>query len=276
MTTDRPLARARRHRGPARRPLPAPSVALPSEHGGWGLTLEPALLGLVIAPSGPGFALAAAAFLAFLVRTPLKLALVDRRRHRRLERTALAERVAGVELVALAVLATLVVGSADRGWWVPVALAVPLVGIELWFDVRSRSRRLVPELTGAVGIGAVAAAIVLADGGPPALASAVWCVLAARALASIPFVRARIAALHGRMGGGRSPAPASWRRSSWRPSPCSSTGPSSAGPWPSSPSSRHRRSRPAGPHPAPPPWGSSRWSSAWSWSPRPRWGCWSS
>jgi hypothetical protein len=27
------------------------SVALPSEHGGWGLTLEPAVLGLLVAPS---------------------------------------------------------------------------------------------------------------------------------------------------------------------------------------------------------------------------------
>jgi hypothetical protein len=179
---------------------PLRAVALPSEHGGWGLTLEPALLGLLIAPSGPGVALAAAAFLAFLVRTPLKLALVDRRRHRRVDRTAVAERVAGVELLALVVLAALVVGTAARGWWVPVVLAVPLVGAELWFDVRSRSRRLIPELAGAVGIGSVAAAIVLADGGRPALAASVWCVLAARAVAAIPFVRARIAVLHGRAG----------------------------------------------------------------------------
>jgi hypothetical protein len=181
---------------------PLRAVAVPSEHGGWGLTLEPALLGLLIAPSGPGAALAAAAFLAFLVRTPLKLALVDRRRHRRLDRTALAEKVAAVELLTLSVLAVLVVASAASGWWVPVVLAVPLVGTELWFDVRSRSRRLVPELTGAIGIGSVAAAIVLADGGRPALAAAVWCVLAARAVAAIPFVRGRIAALHGRVGDG--------------------------------------------------------------------------
>ena len=45
------------------------SVAIPSEHGGWGLTLEPVLLGLVVAWSGAGVALGVAAFTAFLVRT---------------------------------------------------------------------------------------------------------------------------------------------------------------------------------------------------------------
>ena len=63
---------------------PWKAVALPAEHGGWGLTLEPCLLGVLVAPSLAGAALAAATFLAFLVRTPLKLAVVDRRRGRRL------------------------------------------------------------------------------------------------------------------------------------------------------------------------------------------------
>jgi hypothetical protein len=174
------------------------AVALPSEHGGWGLTLEPALLGILVAPSGAGAALAVAALVAFLVRTPLKVALVDRRRHRRLERTALATRIAAGELAVLGALTALVAAHAAGPWWAPVGCAAPLVGVELWFDARSRSRRLVPELAGAVGIGAVAAAIVLADGRRTALAIGVWCVLAARAAASIPFVRARIAGLHGR------------------------------------------------------------------------------
>ena len=58
------------------------AVAVPSEHGGWGLTLEPVLLGLLVGFSWSGMAIGAATFLAFLVRTPLKLALVDRRRGR--------------------------------------------------------------------------------------------------------------------------------------------------------------------------------------------------
>ena len=45
------------------------AVAMPSEHGGWGLTLEPVVLGLLVGWSGAGFALGIAAFTAFLLRT---------------------------------------------------------------------------------------------------------------------------------------------------------------------------------------------------------------
>ena len=168
------------------------SVAVPTEHGGWGLTLEPVLLGLLLATSWAGVAVGIAAFLAFLVRTPLKLALVDRRRHRSLPRTALATKIAVVELVAIAGLATFALVTAGSDWLVPVAAALPLVAVELWFDVRSRSRRLVPELCGAVGIAAVAAVIVIAGDGDARLAVAAWMILAARAFASIPYVRTQI------------------------------------------------------------------------------------
>ena len=46
-------------------------------------------------------------------------------------------------------------------FWVPLAVAAPFVGVELWFDMRSRGRRLIPELAGTFGIGSVVAAIVL-------------------------------------------------------------------------------------------------------------------
>ncbi len=81
---------------------------MPAEHGGWSLTLEPVLLGLLVA----------------------------------------------------------------RFWW-PLLAAAPLVAIKLWFDMRSRSRRLLPELAGTVGIGSVAAETALALG--------LWVAVAARA-----------------------------------------------------------------------------------------------
>lgn len=168
------------------------SVAIPTEHGGWGLTLEPVLLGLLLAPSWAGAAVGVAAFLAFLVRTPLKLALIDRRRHRSLPRTVLATKIAVAELITIAGLATFALFTAGWHWLVPVAAALPLVAVELWFDVRSRSRRLVPELCGAVGIAAVAAVIVIAGNDDTRLAVAAWMILAARAVASIPYVRAQI------------------------------------------------------------------------------------
>jgi hypothetical protein len=97
-----------RHSGPARA-VPSPTgeqsglraVAMPTEHGGWSLTLEPVLLGLLVAWSWPGVALGLAAMLAFLARTPVKLVLVDRWRGRWHMRTTVAARVAGVELLVL-------------------------------------------------------------------------------------------------------------------------------------------------------------------------------
>ncbi len=172
------------------------SVAIPSEHGGWGLTLEPVLLGLLLAWSWAGLLLGVAAFVAFLVRTPLKIVAVDRRRGRWLDRSRLALRVSAGELVALVGLVVATGALAGWRWLVPVGLAVPFVAVELWFDVRSRSRRLAPELCGAVGIAAVAAAIVVAGGGGAALAAGAWMVVAARSVGAIPFVRVQIERLH--------------------------------------------------------------------------------
>ena len=182
--TDRP-------RSPAAR-SPWRAVAVPTEHGGWGLTLEPVVLGLLLAPSGAGVALGAAALLLFVARTPAKVVLVDRYRHRWLPRTRAALVVAAVELALVAALVVAAVASADASFWQPLAVAVPLVAVELWFDMRSRSRRLLPELAGTVGIGAVAAAIVLAGGGDGRLALVAWSVVVARAVASLPFVRTQL------------------------------------------------------------------------------------
>ena len=164
----------------ARARSPLRSVAVPSEHGGWGLTLEPVLLGLLVAPSVAGALLGVAAFLAFVVRTPLKLALVDLRRDRWLARTRLATTVAVVELTVIAVLAVFGTALAGPRWWTAVAIAAPFVAVELWFDIRSRGRRLVPELCGAIGVCAVVAAITLAAGEDAAMAAALWVLLAAR------------------------------------------------------------------------------------------------
>jgi hypothetical protein len=133
------------------------TVAMPREHGGWGLTLEPVLLGLVVAWSGAGVALGIAAFTAFLLRTPAKLAAVDARRRRWLGRSRLALRIAVIELVVLGSAVAVAVRLAGWSWLAPVVIAGPLVAVELSFDIRSRGRRLVPELCGAIGIAAVAA-----------------------------------------------------------------------------------------------------------------------
>lgn len=168
------------------------AVAVPSEHGGWGLTAEPVLLGLLVAPSIPGALLGAGALVAFVARTPVKVVLVDRSRHRRLPRTVLAERVAAGELAVLGVLVAMVAFRRDGAWWAPLAAAMPPVAVEMWFDIRSRGRRLVPELCGAVGIASVSSAIALAGGAKWPLSLGLWVVLAARSIAAIPYVRTQV------------------------------------------------------------------------------------
>ncbi len=174
-------------------------VAVPTEHGGWSLTAEPIVLGLLVSWSWTGLALGAAAMIGFVARTPIKVVLVDRWRHRWLDRSRLAARIAAIELTVIAVLGALAAaGSANDWFWVPLAAAVPLIGIELWFDMRSRSRRLVPELAGTIGIGSVVAAIALAAGESTAMAVGLWVVISARAAAAIPYARTMVFRARGR------------------------------------------------------------------------------
>jgi hypothetical protein len=178
--------------------LPLRSVALPAEHGGWGLTIEPGLLGLLLRPSLAGVAIAAAGIVAFLLRTPLKLVAIDHRRRRWLPRTRLAARVSCAEAAFLGLLIAIAMQGAASPFWWPALIAAPLLAVEATFEVRSRGRRLVPELAGAVAVGSLAAMVVLAGGGDARLAIGAWVLLAARSIASIPDVRAQVARLHGR------------------------------------------------------------------------------
>jgi hypothetical protein len=154
--------------------------------------MEPAILGLLVVWSGAGAALAAAALVAFIARTPLKIVLVDRWRGRQLERSELAKRVLIADLILLLLFAAVAVATAQHSFWWPLAIAAPLICIELWHDMRSKSRRLVPELAGTIGIGSVAAAIALAGGTTGGVAAGLWLVIGARSLAAVLFVRVQL------------------------------------------------------------------------------------
>ncbi len=149
-------------------------------------------MGLIAAPSTAGLLIGLAALAAFVARTPLRVVLVDRLRKRKLPRTRLAEAIAVGELVVVCALLVAAWLVADAPFWQPLALALPLVAVELWFDARSRGRRLVPELAGTIGIGSVAAAIALAGGLSGGDAAGLWVIVAARVVAAIPFVRLQL------------------------------------------------------------------------------------
>jgi len=167
-------------------------VVIPADHGGWGLTLEPVALGLAVAPSIAGAALGVAALMAFLFRTPFKLTAGDYRRHRHLPRTRLAIRGTIVYGVVLAAAVAVAIATTDHRFWPPLAAALPLILIQVGYDARNRSRRLLPEIAGPVAIGSVAAAIALAGGATTTVALGLWLISGLRSIASILLVRAQL------------------------------------------------------------------------------------
>lgn len=166
-------------------------IALPMEHGGWGFLFEPIVLGLALAPSGKGWALALAAIASFLLRQPLKVWWGDYVAEKWLPRTRVAIAVAFVYgAFALAGLALAFVGSLPSA--VPLLMAGPLVAGLLWYDVRGRSRHVVPELVAPVALAAVAASIVMLGGWSLPAALAVWALVSLRAVPSVLYVRSRL------------------------------------------------------------------------------------
>lgn len=174
------------------------SVALPSEHGGWGFLIEPVLLGLLVAPSLGGLLLGIGMFGMFLARHPLKIVMADRRRGKRFARTIAAERFV---LIYGAVASFGVAGAAlygGMGVLLPLTLASPLMLITLYHDFSSRRRDMLPELAGPLGLAAASSSIALAGGWALPLALALWLLQAARAVPSVLYVRARLRLEHGK------------------------------------------------------------------------------
>jgi hypothetical protein len=74
----------------------------------------------------------------------------------------------------------------------PLVVSSPLVLVYLFFDTRKRSKKLVPEMAGPLGLAGVAPAIALAGGLSGPGSWALWAVMAARTIPSILYVRARL------------------------------------------------------------------------------------
>jgi hypothetical protein len=175
------------------------TIALPTEHGGWGITLEPVVLGLLVAPSFAGAGLALATLGAFLARHPFKIVAGDRRRGRRFARTPYAEQFTLIyAAAALEGMLIALLSARDYAFLLPLAAAAPLAAVQLWYDAAGRSRGLLPELAGSLAMGSVACSMALAGGAGWPLALGLWALLAARFVPAILYVRARLTELHGK------------------------------------------------------------------------------
>ncbi|GGN01643.1 hypothetical protein GCM10007092_14760 [Thermus composti] len=172
--------------------VPLKAVALPTEHGGFGFTLEPVLLGLLLSPGVHTLGLFLLGLFGFLARHPLKLAYQDLKRGKRYPRTDLALKVAGVYL-ALALFGLLLAALTARGpFLLPLLLALPLGAYMAWADAQNRARELFPEMGAALFMASLAPAGVLAGGLPPEVALGSFLTLALRDVAALYYARTQV------------------------------------------------------------------------------------
>jgi hypothetical protein len=147
---------------------------------------------MLVAPSAAGGSLAAAAFVAFVGRQPTRLWLGDLLRERRYPRTGLAAAFTAALGLVAAILTAVAARRAAAPFWTFLALAAALLLPQLAYDARNKGRTLVAELLGAAAPGALAAAVVRCAGWGNPEAAALWAVIAARAVPSVLYVRARL------------------------------------------------------------------------------------
>ena len=175
------------------------SVALPTEHGGWGFISEPILLGLLLAPSWGGLVLSFAALAVFLLRQPLRIYLKDVRNGRRVPRTIVARQfVLLYAAIALAAFAAVSLFLPALDVLLPLVLALPFVMMQIAADAKNRSRSLFAELAGASATGAITSTIVLMHEWSLPLALGLWLALAVKSITAVLYVRARLRLEHGK------------------------------------------------------------------------------
>ena len=164
------------------------TIALPAEHGGWGLLFEPIALGLLSAPSIAGLYLALSAVGFFLARHPLTLVVLNRKRSS--PRTALARRFAALYL---AIGVASFIGAllfTQHAFALPLLIASPFAVVQVVHDWTGRRRVLLSEIAGVIAISSLATAIALSGGWSVKTSLVLWAVLIARAVPAILYVRA--------------------------------------------------------------------------------------
>ncbi|MBX7053953.1 MAG: YwiC-like family protein [Pyrinomonadaceae bacterium] len=154
--------------------------------------LEPIVAGLAIAFSVGAPWIACLAIGAFLTRQPLKVLIADRFGFRNRERAGLAFRflLCYGAIFSIGLAGTLL--SVGVQPLLPLVWVLPFAVFQIFIDASGKSRKLIPELTGAVVMSASIAAIGLAANMPWINVAALWSIFAARSIASVIYVRERL------------------------------------------------------------------------------------
>lgn len=163
-------------------------IILPKEHGSWSLALEPVALGLLVAPSPAGAALASAVTAGFFLRRPLKLLFREQDLERRKTACLCSFALTGIALAGL------LLAAKNGGWeklWplLPAALA-GLVFV--WADSRNEARAAAAEIAGAVTFGILPAAFASIAGWNAPASLALTAMALTRSVPTVLTVRARL------------------------------------------------------------------------------------
>ena len=157
---------------------------LPREHGSWSLAFEPLALGLIVAPSWSGAALAAGAAALFFARRPWQAARAGDVR----------VRMAAAALIVLGAGAVMLLGvsvaSARGPAGFALLAALPAGATFAWCDRRKAGREVIAELAGAAFFAVFPAAIAVAAGRTWPVAAALASFAFTRSLTSILPIRA--------------------------------------------------------------------------------------
>ena len=167
-------------------------TAFPTEHGAWGMVFEPLVASLAVAFSGGGLWIAMAFVGAFLMRQPLRVLIAERAAGRPLPQGTLARRYFYLYTTIFVGGALGAIVFAERGSFLPLIVAAPLAIVQVYYDSARQSRRLAPELAGAVAISSSAAIVALAAGWGAGTAAALWGILVCRSVPSILYIRERL------------------------------------------------------------------------------------
>ncbi len=166
---------------------PRLSVFLPKEHGSWSLAFEPLVLGLMVAPSVAGAALAASAVSAFFCRRPTKALFSGTPGIRRGTRAAAAVLIL---CAATGMLEASILGGLAAHW--PLLLAAPIGGLFLYYDLRNDARAASAELAGGTAFALIPAASATLAGWDFKSALALAAVMVARTVPTVIVVRNRL------------------------------------------------------------------------------------